>query len=87
MLTMTEAAGGYLNNLLENSDAPEQLAVRLMVDQEGLTAVIDEERPGDTTYQHQGRKVLVLDSQAAEALSAKTLDLKPTEEGQKLGLS
>ncbi|MGE5336549.1 MAG: hypothetical protein ACM3PU_01900 [Gemmatimonadota bacterium] len=85
-MVMTQAAAGYLSNVLDNSEAPQELAVRLMVDDEGLTAVIDEERPGDTIFHHDGRKVLLLDDHASEALTARTLDLRPTEDGQRLGL-
>ncbi len=87
MLTLTEAAGGYLSDVLEQANAPTETAVRLKVGPDGLKAAIDEQRPGDAAYAHEGRKVLLLDESASEALAEKTLDLQPTPDGQRLGLS
>lgn len=87
MLTMTEAAGGYLNEVLDKSNAPAEAAVRLSVEAEGLRAAIDAQRPGDAVFDHEGRKVLLLDEHASEALSERTLDLQPTPDGARLGIS
>lgn len=87
MLTMTEAAGGYLHNVLETSRAPAEAAVRLTVGAEGLSASIDSQRPGDATLYHEGRRVLLLDPPASEALDARTLDVQSTPDGDKLGIS
>jgi len=86
MLTLTEAAGGYLTGVLDESKAPADTALRLHVGADGLSAALDSQRPGDATYDHGGRKVLLLDRRASEALSDKTLDLQSTPEGERLGL-
>ena len=86
MLNVTAAAGEFLSDVLETSNAPAGAAVRLSVQADGLSAAIDEARPGDASIDHEGRKVLLLDRQAASALSEKTLDLQATPEGRRLGI-
>jgi len=86
MLTVTEAAGGYLSDVLDKSNAPAETAVRLNVGPDGLSAAIDEPRPGDMAFDHDGRKVLLLDERASAALADRTLDLQPTPDGGRLGL-
>ena len=84
MLNVTTAAGEFLNDVLETANASDRSAVRLSVDGDGLSAAIDNERPGDASVDHGGRKVLLLDRQASSALSERTLDLQATPEGRRL---
>ncbi len=87
MLTLTEAAGGYLNKVLEEAKVPADTAVRLVVESDGLTSALDTPRPGDTAFDHEGRKVLLLDERASQLLAERTLDVQPTDEGPRLGIS
>lgn len=87
MLNITEAAGGYLSRLLDQADAPSDTAVRLVVANKGLTSALDQERPGDAIFEHEGRTVLLLDEEASRALSDRTLDLEPNPDGPRLGIS
>jgi hypothetical protein len=87
MLSITAAAGEYLVTMLDHVDASADRAVRLAVGPDGLTAAIDVERPGDEWFEHGGRRVLLLDRQAAAALSDRVLDLHATSDGKRLGLS
>lgn len=77
MLNVTQAAGTYLNDLLESRHAPADTAVRILVQPKGLATAIDQEHAGDTSIEHEGRKVLLLDEKAADALSERTLDVDP----------
>jgi Fe-S cluster assembly iron-binding protein IscA len=77
MLTVTNAAGRFLSGMLERSDAPAESAVRILVEPKGLRMTIDQERAGDSSFEHEGRKVLVLDPDGASKLSERTLDVKP----------
>ena len=86
MVTLTEAAGGFLNDVLASASAPTNTAVRLTVQPNGLASILDEPRAGDATFEHNGRKVLVLDSQAAKTLDGKVLDVQPTDDGPRLGI-
>lgn len=87
MLNLTPAAGGYLSKVLEEAQASPDTAVRLAVEGDGLQSTLDVVRPGDTTYNHDGRKVLVLDNRASRVLADRTLDVLPTDEGMRLGIS
>lgn len=87
MLTMTEAAGGYLFRFLDETDASPDTAVRLVAAGEGIRPELDTERPGDAHLDHDGRKVLLLDPHASEMLAERTLDIEPTPDGPRLGLS
>lgn len=86
MLNVTNAAGEYLNDMLESARAPAESAVRLEVTKEGLIAAIDEERPGDARVDHEGRKVLLLDQHASQVLSETTLDVQAADGRPRLGI-
>ena len=75
MLNVTSAARAYLNDLLEQADAPPECAVRLVVESGKLSAAIDRERDGDAAFAHEGNTVLVLDEAVATVLVDRTLDL------------
>ena len=86
MLTMTDAARKYLSTVLERSNAPDGTAVRFDIEGDTLTSRVDVARPGDATFDHDGRKVLVMDQRVSQLLDGTTLDLQPTTEGDKLVL-
>jgi len=82
MLTVTEAASACLAEILKREEVPEGAAVRFVHEEGGLRLQSDDERPGDTTFQHEGRTVLLLDEQVSELLADETLDA----DGPKLAL-
>jgi len=82
MLNVTSAARAYLSEILERADAPPECAVRILVDSGKLSAAIDHERDGDSTFVHEGSTVLVLDEETSTVLFDRTLDLDA--EGSKL---
>jgi hypothetical protein len=86
MFTMSETAGEYLTTLLDNANAEEETAIRLVLDGNTLLPKLDNARPGDATFDHEGRMVLVLDPQVTQVLAESMLDVRPTEEGPKLVL-
>ena len=86
MLTMTEAAGAYLAQLLETAQAPEGVAVRVVVEKDEVSMQPGRPEPGEVTFDHAGRTVLVLDEQLSTALTDKTLDVEQTDEGPTLAL-
>jgi hypothetical protein len=86
MFTMTETAGEYLSTVLENANAAEETAIRLVFDGNALTPKLDNVRPGDATFDHEGRMVLMLDAQVTQVLAESMLDVRATEEGPKLVL-
>lgn len=84
MFTITDAAGEYLTALLDNADAPEETAIRFVFEGETLTPKLDSARPGDATFDHEDRTILVLDAEVSDALGEATLDVRPTDDGPKL---
>ena len=82
MLTVTEAAGTLLAQILDQEDLPQEVAIRLVHEGEGVTMQPDSERPGDATFQHEDRTVLLLDEQISQLLTEETLDV----DGEKLAL-
>ena len=86
MLKMTEAAGEQIVALLDRAQAPEGVAIRFVVDGDAFALDLDEPHEGDTTFDHKGRTVLVLENRVAEMLQNSTLDLKASAEGPQLAL-
>ncbi len=87
MFAMTETAGEYLTAVLDDANAAEETAIRLVLDGNTLTPKLDNARPGDATFDHEGRMVLVLDAQVTQVLAESMLDVRATtEEGPKLFL-
>ena len=86
MFTITDAAGEHLTALLENAKAPEETAIRFALEGNTLAPKLDTAHPGDETFAHAGRTVLVLDPDALQVIADGTLDVQPTEEGPKLVL-
>lgn len=86
MMNLTESAGGFLSKVLDEAQASPDTAVRLAVEGDGVQSTLDTVRPGDTTYNHEGRKVLLLDTRASRVLADRTLDVQPTEEGPRLSI-
>lgn len=86
MFVMTEAAGEYLCNVLERAAAPGEAAIRFELQGDALVSKLDQPRPGDATFDHDGRRVLVMDDRVSELLAEATLDLQPTAEGEQLVL-
>ena len=84
MFTITDAAGEYLTALLDNTDAPEDAAIRFVFEGDTLTPKLDSARPGDATFDHEDRTILVLDAEVLDALGAGTLDVRPTNDGPEL---
>lgn len=87
MLTVTETAGAHLSEMLTQVNAPEDMAVRVVIEEDGLALKLDSETDGDATFDHAGKTVLVLDGPVSELLDDKTLDVEDEGEGPKLSLS
>ena len=79
MLTVTETASAYLAEMLDQAGAPEEVAVRFVPGENGVTMVSDAPQPEDTTFDHDGRTVLVLDEQISQLLADKTLDIQDAD--------
>lgn len=86
MLTVTEAAGAYLTGILAEANVEDGTAVRFVVQENRLAPYLDNARPQDATFDHDGRTVLVLDEGISQTLANSTLDVKETDTGPQLVL-
>ncbi len=73
MLTLTEAAGARLAQILDEERLPVEVAFRFVKEEDGIAMRPDTARPGDATFEHEGRTVLLLDEQVSGLLAAETL--------------
>ncbi len=74
MLTLTDAAGIRLAHMVRQRGLPVDVAIRFAYEGSGFTIRPDSERPGDTTFEHGGRTVLLLDEPISALLADETLD-------------
>lgn len=86
MLTVTTAAAAHLAQMLGAAEAPDDVAVRFVVEGSSLALTLDRPGPGDATFDHSGRMVLLLDEDVSELLADNTLDVEQTDAGSKLEL-
>ncbi len=76
MLTLTEAAGARLAQILDEERLPVEVVFRFVdfvKEEDGIAMRRDTARPGDATFEHEGRAVLLLDEQVSGLLAAETL--------------
>lgn len=86
MLNVTPAALEFLSRRLNASRRDDQVAMRFDCSGKRWQLRPDRVRPGDASYSHGGRKVLLLDQGAVTAMSALTLDVRQGGEGPRLSL-
>jgi hypothetical protein len=86
MLIVTDAAKALLAEMLNEHEAAETDAARLVPEEADYTLHIDTPQPEDETYEHGGRTVLLLTPSVTEALDQMVLDTTKTDEGTELAL-
>ena len=86
MLTVTEAAKAHLAQLLTETDTSDETAIRFVSEENQLVPTLDYAAPGDTTFAHDGKIVLLLDTGVATVLANSTLDVRDTDNGPQLAL-
>ncbi|MFG0276313.1 MAG: hypothetical protein ACF8QF_14800 [Phycisphaerales bacterium] len=88
MLTVTDNALTHLAGMLDNVEgAPDDAAIRLIAQPQGLGLAVDTPNDGDNTVDQNGKTVLLLDEQISTMLDGRTLDLQQTEQGAALSIS
>ena len=86
MLAVTENALRKMRQILAESDASDNAAVRLKRESGRVRTRLDSARPGDTAYDHDGKTVLVLDEEVSKALADRKLDVLDDGTGPRLTL-
>jgi len=74
MLEMTDGAAKRILTELSQGEEADDSCFRITVSEEGVTLTPDQERPGDTTFMHEEKVVLVMDCLTAELLQDYRLD-------------
>jgi Fe-S cluster assembly iron-binding protein IscA len=74
MFQITDRAAQQLKTALSNAEKPESTCFRIGVADNKVQLVLDQERPGDATIEHEGDTLVVLDSTAGSALENRELD-------------
>jgi Fe-S cluster assembly iron-binding protein IscA len=74
MFQITDRAAEQLKNALSNAETPESACFRIAVVDNRVQLALDQERPGDTTIEHEGDTLVVLDPTAEHSLGDRELD-------------
>ncbi len=80
MLTISDAAGAHLAQILVQAKASDTEAVRFVLDGTKLSMQLDEVCPDDVVFAHEARTVLVLDAEVSHALRDRTLDVDAADD-------
>ncbi len=86
MLTISEAAGALLAQMLVQAKASDTVAVRFVPDGNSLSMQLDDVRADDVTFEHETRTVLALDAEVSDALVDRTLDVNDAHDVPQLML-
>ncbi len=84
MLTVTYTAGEHIAYMLCEHEARDDVVLRIKWMKGGIEMRPDKMRPGDETFEHNGKVVLVLDQQTSQLLGNKTIDLMTDDDGSHL---
>ena len=87
MLNVSYTAVERLGLMIAEANVPDDAVVRVVVEGRGVNLGIDIVRPGDTTFDHGGKVVLVIDEQTGEFLADMYLDVEVTGEESQLVLA
>ena len=84
MVTVTYTAGEHLAYMLSEHQVRDDVVLRIQLTKSGVEIQPDTIRPGDETFDHNGKVVLVLDQQTLQLLGNKTIDLMTDDDGSHL---
>lgn len=86
MVTVSDAAGAHMAQLLAQIGAEDDRVIRLILDAHDIVPTMDQARAGDTAFSYQGRIILVLDALVVQTMADQTLDVQDTKDGLKIVL-
>lgn len=85
MLTVTEKACTFAEELLAQPETPDNVCVRIEVDSDSRgKLVLAPEQAGDTKHEHGGKTVLLVSREAGQLFDGRTLDTEETDKGVQL---
>jgi Fe-S cluster assembly iron-binding protein IscA len=74
MLQITDAAARTLKNALENVSEVNEPRFRVGIVEGSVKMAVDQERTGDTTVEHAGETLIVMDTATSDRLDGRKLD-------------
>ena len=87
MVTVTYSAAEHMAYTLSEHQVRDDVVLRIKLTKRGVEMQPDKIRPGDETFDHNGKVVLVLDQQTLHLLGNKTIDLMTDDDGSHLILN
>ena len=81
MMTVTYTAGEHLAYTLSEHQVRDDVVLRIKLTQDGVEIQPDKIRPGDETFDHNGKVVLVLDQQISQLFGNLSIDLMTDDDG------
>ncbi len=87
MVTVTFSAAEHIAYTLSEQQSPDDVVLRIKATKGGVEMQPDKIRPGDESFDHNGKVVLVLDQQTLQLLGNKTIDLMTDDDGSHLILN
>ncbi len=84
MMTVTYTAAEHMAYTLSQDQGRDDVVLRIKLTKGGIEMQPDKMRPGDETFEHNGKVVLVLDQQTSQLLGNTTIDLMTDDDGSHL---
>ncbi len=84
MVTVTYTASEHVAYMLSVHQAGKDVVLRIKLTNGGIEMQPDMIRPGDETFDHNGKVVLGLDQRISQLLGNKTIDLMTDDAGSHL---
>ena len=85
MIAVTEVARLELKSMLETSADDPEVCFRLELDSNGkLSLAMDKEHEGDEIVEHDGVKIMLVDTEISRALDGIVIEARDCEEGRNL---
>ncbi len=81
MVTVTYSAAEHLAYTLSEHEVRDEVVLRIKFTKGGVEIQQDKMRPGDETFDHNGKVVMVLAQKTSQLLGNKTIDLT-TDDGE-----
>lgn len=87
MLTVTPEAQQWITKQLDQSTAPDDVVLRLVVEQEKINLTLAKPQDGDKTFDADGKVYLAVAPAAADLLDNKLLTCQQTKQGEVLAVA
>lgn len=82
MLTMSDKAGAYLAQMIQEAETSAEGCARLVRRGDALGLDFGQQENSDQAYEHDGKVVLVVEEPLAAELDGRTLDLEESPQGE-----